>query len=256
MTRENALEPTRQVGRRSFLQLAAGAMTLPWASAHAASGTGAAAPPKIPRCPVGFVQPRQLGAAAGDDMGSASRRIIPAEQLWFGDRQLDAKGARLHFAGIRLPEGRLSEDLQSVTVDLNMETDSAGTIPWHMWSCSNFDIQNVGSDLDVFVPLREDGSLSLDVCVRWVGKAPRRYQAVLTTGRALWVPKLRPGTYCIPVCNEKLRFPSAWNQTRWEDTGNVAGSALRLPAGASGPLGSPVAFPHLVFAVDNVNRLT
>jgi hypothetical protein len=258
MAREKVLKQIKPVGRRSFLQMAAGAVAFPWVGAQASTALNpqskGAIPENVPQCPVGFVKPRKLNSAIGGDVALAQQRIIPAERLWYGDSQLKADGVRLQFEGIRLPDVQLSERLQSLTVDLVMDTADAGSIPWNLWSYSNFDIQNMGGGLDILVPLRNDGSLLLDMTVQWDGLPSQRYQAALTTGRAWTLPKLCPGTYCIPVAHEEVRFPAAWNQTRWEDTGDVSHGAMCLPAHTCAPAtaGTPVSFPHLVFTVDNV----
>lgn len=250
------------ISRRSFLHVSTGALATQWIVAKSFAETRAtptsAIAATVPQCPVGLVdRSHENMTSLGADSVAPQRRIIPAERLRSGDPRLASQGIRLQCAGIRLPEGRVSRQLRSLTLDLAMEVPgtASGTVPWKLWSYSNQRIKYVSGNVDVYVPLRGDGSLVFDMTVQWGAEPARNYQAKLTTGHSHDVSKLCPGTYCIAVPDGECQFPSAWRSARWEDSANAARGGLYLPASAEAnpKAGVPVPFAHLVFIIEEAS---
>jgi len=259
MTRSSSDVPFLPMNRRSFLHVAAGALAAPLVATQASART-AGIENLIPQCPVGFVDRHELMTSTAEDAAPLQRRVIPAEQLRHGDQGLAARGVRIQFGGIRLPEGRLANSLIEIKLDLSMEVPDCETdsIPWHMWSYSNSGVLSASGGVDAFVPLRNDGSLVFDMTVQWGNGPVRTYQAKLTTGRAGGVPKLRPGTYCMAVPDGGHQHRSDWKSARWQDAGNAACAGLYLPTQpeTQSTTEVPVSFAHLVFTIDDGSTKT
>lgn len=253
MTRSGADVQFHPMNRRSFLHVAAGALAAPLVATQASAGT-VGVENAVPQCPVGFVASAETSTPPTADGMPLQRRVVPAEQLRHGDRRLAARGVRMQFEGIRLPEGRLADRLRELKLDLSMEVPHCDTdsIPWHLWSYSNSGVLSASGGVDAFVPLRNDGSLVFDMNVQWAGGPMRVYQAKLTTGGTRGVPKLQAGTYCITVPDGERGFPSAWQSTRWHDSGDPARDGLYLPVRpeTQSTCKVPVPFAHLVFTID------
>lgn len=265
---------SQAINRRSFLQAAAGALTVPLIGAQASAATSATAISTpvaiIPQSPVGYVKREDLATAVADYGAPRQHSVIPAEHIRRGDERLTAQPIRLQIAGIRLPEiagiklpeisgiglpeGHVERHLRSLTLSLSMEVPGCDTdsIPWHLWSYSNQGVLNVSGGVDAYVPVRNDGTLLFDMKVQWGNESARAYQAKLTTGHERGVAKLHAGTYCIAVPDGR-RFPSAWHSARWQDNEDEARSGLCAKAYPESQSTSevPAPFAHLVFTIDH-----